>query len=340
MEIHTLSYLSFVKQMTQKARFGLIVAYWRNLITCLCCAFVCLFISAVSTHAQYRFEHWTTDNGLPQNSVFGITQTRDGYLWLATGDGLVRFDGLRFTVFDQSNSKGLGSNRFVNLYQDKEGSLWAGTEDAGLMRYQNGEFRMFTESDGLPDRRVLNIRDDSDGGLLFQSTKRWAQFRDGKFNALPVTDIYPEFQIYVGQSGSRWTWRRTGLTQSKNGLETVYQITLDARDYIDSLYEDRDGALWLASTDFKVFRAKDGVVTTYTAEDGVPGDHRIVTIYQDREGNVWFGTDGAGLINFKDGRFTTYTPDGLTGTILTIFEDREGTLWLGTTTGGLFRLTR
>src|SRR6266478_5463511 len=90
--------------------------------------------------AQYRFDNWTTDDGLPQNTVSAILQTRDGYLWLATAAGLVRFDGLRFAVFDKANTKGLTSVRFSALFEDADGSLWSGTEDGGLTRYHNGTF--------------------------------------------------------------------------------------------------------------------------------------------------------------------------------------------------------
>jgi len=93
------------------------------------------FSSAI---AQYRFDSWTTDNGLPQNSIFSIIQTRDGYLWMSTFDGLVRFDGVQFKVFDKSNTKGLSTNRFTALYEDKDGTLWAGTTDGGLTRYRDG----------------------------------------------------------------------------------------------------------------------------------------------------------------------------------------------------------
>src|SRR5262249_9556951 len=73
--------------------------------------FLCVVVPPVA-HAQYRFDSWTTDNGLPQNSVRAILQTRDGYLWLATSDGLVRFDGVRFTIFNKGSSAGINSNRF------------------------------------------------------------------------------------------------------------------------------------------------------------------------------------------------------------------------------------
>ena len=84
---------------------------------CLCLLLACLLFSGVA-FAQYRFDHWTADNGLPQNSVRDIVQTRDGYLWLTTFDGLVRFDGVRFTIFNKSNSPGIITNRFEYLHQD------------------------------------------------------------------------------------------------------------------------------------------------------------------------------------------------------------------------------
>src|SRR6476620_8368881 len=101
---------------------------------------ISLALFPAKAFAQYRFDNWTTDDGLPQNTVSAIVQTRDGYLWLATAGGLVRFDGLRFRVFDKSNTKGLTSVRFSALFEDDDGSLWIGTEDGGLTRYRNGTF--------------------------------------------------------------------------------------------------------------------------------------------------------------------------------------------------------
>ncbi len=73
--------------------------------------------------AQYRFDAWTTDQGLPQNTILAILQTHDGYLWFTTLDGLVRYDGVRFTVFDKGNTNSLSSNRFTKLYEDAQGNL-------------------------------------------------------------------------------------------------------------------------------------------------------------------------------------------------------------------------
>src|SRR4249919_3645699 len=91
-----------------------------------------LALFVFDAQAQYRFDHWTTDNGLPQNSVHGYLQTTDGYLWLTTFDGLVRFDGVRFTLFNKSNSPGLASNRFNVVYEDRFGDLWATLDTGGV----------------------------------------------------------------------------------------------------------------------------------------------------------------------------------------------------------------
>ena len=108
-------------------------------------ALLALCLWASPARAQYRFDHWTADNGLPQNSVRHSLQTRDRYLWLTTFDGLVRFDGVRFTVFNKSNSAGLASNRFLYLFADRFGDLWATLETGGLVRRHQGRFTTYPE---------------------------------------------------------------------------------------------------------------------------------------------------------------------------------------------------
>ncbi len=131
--------------------------------------------------AQYRFDVWTADNGLPQNSVRDIKQTRDGYLWLATSDGLVRFDGVRFTLFDKSNSPGLTSNRFSCLYEDRAGVLWAGTDNGGLTRYDHGTFTTYTTQDGLPHNEIKRITGDEAGQLWVLSAEQIVRWDNGRF---------------------------------------------------------------------------------------------------------------------------------------------------------------
>src|SRR5687767_14670880 len=118
---------------------------------------ICLLFLLLATghvFAQYRFDSWTTDNGLPQASVNSILQTRDGFLWLTTWGGLVRYDGLRFQVFNPGNTKGLSTGRLSVLFEDREGTLWITTEGQGVVRYKDGIFKTYSTADGLPDNEA------------------------------------------------------------------------------------------------------------------------------------------------------------------------------------------
>ena len=105
---------------------------------------------------QYAHQVWKTDNGLPQNSIQSILQTRDGYLWMGTERGLVRFDGVQFTVFDKGNTPGLQNSNAQALFEDRAGNLWVGTW-GGLHLMKNGRFTSYTTKEGLPSNRVLAI---------------------------------------------------------------------------------------------------------------------------------------------------------------------------------------
>jgi ligand-binding sensor domain-containing protein len=103
--------------------------------------------------SQFGHEVWLTENGLPQNTVHAIAQTRDGYIWIGTEEGLARFDGVKFSVFDKQNTPAIKSNYIRSLLADRQGALWIGTAQ-GLVRMLNGKFTLFTRDDGLPSDRA------------------------------------------------------------------------------------------------------------------------------------------------------------------------------------------
>src|SRR4029078_10213812 len=115
----------------------------------LTCIALCLLISTRASAHEYSFDAWTTRNGLPQNTVTGLVQTPDGYLWLSTFDGLARFDGVRFTIFDAGSSKGIVNNRFSNLFVDKHGTLFTFTDNNFLTVYRDGVFSSYSATEGL-----------------------------------------------------------------------------------------------------------------------------------------------------------------------------------------------
>lgn len=148
-------------------------------------------IAAAPAVAQYRFDHWTTDNGLPQNSVRGIVQTQDGYLWLATFDGLVRFDGVRFTVFNKSNTPGLSGNPFLSVIEDRFGDLWATVETGQVIRRHQGRFAIYTD-EVLPRDVVRYVSDDGHGNAVLH-------YNQSKVGANNITEYF--WRTYRYQEG-------------------------------------------------------------------------------------------------------------------------------------------
>src|ERR1051325_3357764 len=137
----------------------------RRLVSLLL-AVLTLTLFALDAEAQYRFDHWTTENGLPQNSVRSLLQARDGYIWLTTFDGLARFDGVRFTVFNKNNSPGMSGNRLLQIFEDRFGDLWIRLESGGLLRRHQGRFTTYTKEQGLPAIAVGQLMDDGQGNLI------------------------------------------------------------------------------------------------------------------------------------------------------------------------------
>ena len=289
--------------------------------------------------AQYRFDSWTTDNGLPQNSISSIVQTRDGYLWIATFDGLVRFDGVRFKVFNKSNTKGLSTNRFTALYEDKDGTLLVGTNDGGLTRYRDGVFTSSTVADGVPEGPVLFFYQDLKGELFIGIGNGRFYMREGKFISAPPEYLVPLLkQHYLAPSGSQWTIEANEAVQINDGRVTRYRIKMKDTFY-SRPYEDSERNLWLGDVSV-MYKLRDGQVTRYSQKDGVPPRGALRPYCEDAQGGVWFAADGA-VVRFKDGRFTAYGNDReLAGLSITcLLKDREGTIWIGTS-GGLFRLAK
>ena len=303
-------------------------------VALLWCACLC---SAIEAAAQHRFDSWTTDNGLPQASVNAILQTRDGFLWLTTFGGLVRYDGLRLQVFNTGNTKGLRTGRFTSLFEDREGNLWIGTEGQGVTRYKDEVFTTYTTENGLPNNQAGQIREDSAGNVLIQAGDRIVQWKNETFvpyNPAPGEPVIG--RLHRTRTGAVWYLDGAILHKYENG-----RITADLATGFDvnRFFEDREGRLWIGTREKRLLMFQHGKLQVYSEKEGYP-EILLNTFYEDRKGRLWFGTRGGGLLEFKDNRFTRYTTsDSLAGDdVLVISEDREGTLWVGTTSG-LSRLT-
>lgn len=244
---------------------------------------------ATTAQAQYRFDHWTTENGLPQNSTRDITQTPDGYLWFTTFDGLVRFDGVRFTVFNKANSPGLPSNRFVHLFDDRNGDIWASMETGEVVRLSRGRFTTYTIGRGLSEIYLPYFGEDGKGNVELYSLQ-WIsndgersisnhvyRFSEGRFqpaddlsHVWPVAPV-PALETSAGHGGGVvdgdvWTFgSQEGIHYLKSGGIQVYsnrnglpgikpEMVLGRTGVVQVLSRDTAGRLW--ATDLQSMHSK------------------------------------------------------------------------------------
>ncbi|MCP4152668.1 MAG: response regulator [bacterium] len=294
---------------------------------------------------QYMHDAWGIEEGLPQITVYKVVQTRDGYLWIATADGLVRFDGKRFKVYEVNNKKGTLDNCVRTLYEDREGKLWIGTDGAGLSILQNGEYTAITKKNGLSGRNVQTICKDRDGSMWIGTFRGLNRLKNGKIKVYTTKEGLSGNiikSLCQDRDGKLWIGTRdSGLNCYHNGEFTTYNKNDGLTgNRVWTIYEDRKGNLWVG-TGSGLNLLKNGKITRYTTKNGLTHNN-INTIYEDRKGNLWLGTFGGGLnrLDPKNGTFTAITTkEGLTNNLIwTIHEDREGSLWIGTHSGGLNRL--
>jgi ligand-binding sensor domain-containing protein len=291
--------------------------------------------------AHYIHDAWQTEQGLPQNYVVSITQTRDGYLWLATQEGLTRFDGIKFVVFDKGNTPQFADNNIQALYEDRDGNLWVGTGN-GLVRYKGGEFTSYGTKDGLSNAIVDSIYGDHQNNIWIGTPSGLNRFKEGTLTTYTTKDGLPTdvvLSIYEDKEQTLWVGTRDGLSRFADGRFITY-TTRDglSNNLIRAIFEDHDGNLWIG-TGGGLDRLKDGKFTTFSTKDGL-SNNSVLSLYADGQDTLWIGTYGGGLSRFKDGRFAAYsTKEGLSNnSVGAIYEDREGNLWIGTYGGGLNRL--
>ncbi len=312
----------------------------------MCELLLCAGLAAPPAEAQYRIDTWTTEQGLPTNSVTSVLQTRDGFLWMTTYGGLVRFDGATLKTFTTENTPGLRTGRLIALYESRDGALWITTEGLGVTRLAGGVFESFSTAEGLPDNEVGDVFEMPDGTLIVDTRLGAVRWDDGRFvaeTALPHRGDRARTVLGRAADGAIWFRDAAGVHRFA-GHASARTLSIDGD--VVSAYEDRRGRLWLqlrggAGDHPRTLACVcDGRLVRFGAKDGVP---RFETIAwsEDRDGHVWFGLRGnAGLLRYDGRRFLHLTlADGLPGAnVERLFQDREGTLW-APTDGGLARLT-
>lgn len=306
--------------------------------------------------SQYKVSVWGIEEGLPQSTIFCIIQTGEGYICVGTEEGVVRFDGVHFKVYDKHNVEQISSHYIRSLYEDREGNLWIGTYGGGLicLEKEDGIFKEYTREQGLSDNAVLALDQDSEGILWIGTSSGLNRMENGKFSLYTTADGLSDNQINTlcrDKEGNLWIGTQNGLNRMNPAGSTDSRFTRFttgeglSHDRVNVLYRDRDGDIWTGTenglnrmTPREFDRKGKGKFTVYTTASGLSNDN-IKAIYEDREGNIWIGTYGGGLnrMDAANGKFTSFSKkDGLSGnTVLSILEDTEGGLWIGTYGGGI-----
>ena len=312
---------------------------WLNLVFLLLLGSseIALALDSPRELSQLGHDVWLTENGLPQNTVHAIAQTKDGYIWIGTEEGLARFDGIKFTVFDKQNTPDIKSNYIRSLLADRQGALWIGTAQ-GLVRMLSGRFTLFTRENGLPSETIQALYEDREGNLWVATANGLALLKSGGLTTFTTRErlISGSIQaLFEDAGGAFWIATPYGVGRIKDGKFTNFTV----RDGLGSngvraIQQDRAGRLWFGS--LGGLTSYDGNrFITYTTRDGLPND-RIISLQALQDGGLLIGTAG-GLCRFSDGRFTSFsTGEALaTSTVLSLLEDREGNLWIGTESGGV-----
>jgi signal transduction histidine kinase/ligand-binding sensor domain-containing protein len=303
-----------------------------------------LFVSrapAASLENDYLVASFTTEDGLPQNSITSIYQTPDGYLWMATYEGLARFDGARFAVFNSANTPAISSSGMSQLQMTSDGALWIMDDMWQVARWDGDRFQRMTGTNGLPEGKFEFLGESPEGKILFGRLKgeehylyEKGVFRPSPFPATPLNTL----DVHVDSRWNLWTrdaaeWVRRPFRE----LVTMLPNTVPG-ERVRAAKKTRDGPTWIITT-WQFFWTENGKIIK---AQRTPEEIASVTVsLEDHLGNIWLGTWAQGLWRISpNGEFVRYpvTRGRLPEAVRSLCEDREGNIWVGTDASGVLRL--
>lgn len=300
---------------------------------------------------EYRIDRWTSEQGLPQNTVRCLLQSKDGYLWIGTGYGLARYDGVRFKDYTsqmmRADPEGI---RVMELAEDREGRIWIRTE-RGLISCRQAEFRHYSIFESPLQGEIYKMLSARRGGLWLGTKDGLKYFRGGEIirtypqkeelrgsKCLPmVEDAQGRIWILHETAGWKPQWQR--LDPETDELVTLEAILGTTLEGVRAVHEDRSGKLWLSLSE-ELVSWKAGKVVRYPMPHAPYQAGDLRELKEGREGDLWFRA-GLNIIRFQDGRVGTFNhASGLADTDLRcVLVDREGSVWIGTGSGGLNRMS-
>lgn len=347
------------------------------LATCICVnAQVVPFISekSLSPKEKYSVQVWTTENGLPQNSINAISQTKEGFLWLATFDGLVKFDGIKFITYNTSNTPELKTNGIKKLFTDSENRLWIIPTDGTLLCYEKNKFTQYI----IPSKLELEnntITDFENESILVKATNnKLYKLKNGKFELYAPAQFkiissiatLNTNQLYIGTDSGLFSYANNELYEfpllKNKQIHTLVhspssEIIVVAEHRIYEVHANVCKELIIpidlaAIKEYKIGfneSKKLSVLTEngiyifsenntghLTTQSGL-SSNSVRSIYVDKEKNLWIGTNNGGLNKLKIKLFSAYSKeDGMLDDGATaIVESKDGTIYIANNCGGV-----
>jgi ligand-binding sensor domain-containing protein/signal transduction histidine kinase len=301
----------------------------------------------------YRVDRvWTSDEGLPEMAVLSLAQTREGYLWLGTLNGLVRFDavgnssgtlGTKFPVFNESNTPELGSSRIIKLFEDSRGNLWVGTEAAGVVVIAPDGTLTRPDLPASQGRRLISIGEDRQGAIwLYLADGQLVRCQGSKVDSWNIGGPSQSRALAIDDEGVLWVGTDRNLSAlSPAGSSTSLLVTTQvAVRKLDFILPSRGGGYWRFA-DGEIQRWKGNRKERDLAAYPVSWTNVVITAAcEDRYGNLFVGTYGDGLYWFTPEGGVAKVEGLSHSSILSLVIDREGCIWAGTNGGGLNRIKR
>ncbi|MEI9894497.1 MAG: two-component regulator propeller domain-containing protein [Chthoniobacter sp.] len=286
---------------------------------------------------------WETADGLLPTTVRSIAQTRDGYVWLASVDGLVRFDGARAVLFSGKVVPGLPAvPKSSRVFADSAGRLWAGTTDGRLFSFDQVAWREYRQAHGWPGLLVEAITENAGGRLIFSGATGVVQFSQGGFQPVALPDLPPDFRpplkALFDPAGKLWLTSPSHVWREETAGWKLVCSAASVGSPLHGVAAARDSGLWVAtSKDVRKYVGDTATATLVRPESFLGED---LVLLEDFHGNVWGGSASKGLrIWTTDGRMVKagHNADSLSPQIISLFEDRERNVLVGTDGAGLAR---
>ena len=292
---------------------------------------------------QVGVDVWSSLEGLPQNTVQAVQQTRDGYMWIGTQAGLVRFDGVRFVTHNSANTPEILHDDIQALAETADGSLWVGTYGGGVLRLKD-DVCLRVDVPGLlgPTSNVRSLHVGPGGRLWIGTYDEGLFYWDGEnLHSAGMPDAWRDAGVHSiaeGRDGTVWVATARGLLKHEGGLWSAVATPCGGEHEVSALFLDTDAALWFGTPHSLVVK-RGNEFTQYDPPANRAWDY-VQVLHRDRHGVLWVGAYGAGLLRLDGDRLVGIDKNGFLrdDSIHAMFEDRDGSLWVGTTNAGVARL--